>query len=156
MAERSLPDDQLKPGGIYRRSALHTNWGGQRYGGISTPANSTYAFLFTGETGGQFGYEDRWLTEDTYEYSGEGQQGDMELVRGNRSIVERSPDIHLFTILGDGLVRYVHQMFYADHHFRQGKDRDGRERQLVLFKLRKYTREHLGVALAAKQRALRA
>ena len=78
----------------------------------------------------------------------------MELVRGNRAIVERSPDIHLFTILGDGLVRYVHQMFYADHSFRPGKDKNGQDRQLVVFKLRKYTRAYLDAALAAKRKVL--
>ena len=78
----------------------------------------------------------------------------MELVRGNRALVERSPDIHLFTIIGKGMVRYVHQMFYADHIYRPGKDKDGHERQLVVFKLRKYMPVHHDAALAARRSAL--
>ena len=59
-----------------------------------------------------------------------------------RSRIDRT-DIHLFKILKDGFVEYVHQMFYADHFYKQGVDKLGKERDLVIFKLRKYRSEHL-------------
>jgi len=150
----SLPEGQFQPGGVYRRKEIHDRWGGQRYGGISTPARADYAFLFTGEPGSAFGYEDDWLDDETFAYTGEGQEGDMELVRGNLAIVSRSPDIHLFKILGDGLVRYLHQMFYATHEFRTGKDKTHRDRRIVVLRLRKYTPKYLQEAMEAKRRAL--
>lgn len=36
------------------------HYAGQQQGGISTPAGAPYVFLFTGETGAQYGYSDGW------------------------------------------------------------------------------------------------
>ena len=154
MTPRSLPDGQFQPGNVYRRADLHRVWGGQRQGGISTPSKASYALLFTGDSGNQYGYQDEWLDPETYGYCGEGQEGDQELVRGNWAIAERSPDIHLFKSAKDGFVEYVHQMFYADHFYKRGVDKLGRERELVIFRLRKYRAEHQQEALAAKRRGL--
>ena len=41
-----------------RRADIHGGFGGQTQGGISTPRNAPYVFLFTGKSGGQYGYED--------------------------------------------------------------------------------------------------
>lgn len=153
---KRLPESRFAPGGIYRRKTIHDEFGGQRFGGISTPANADFAFLFTGKPGAAFGYQDEWITPDTFAYTGEGQDGDMEWVRGNLAIVARSPDIHLFTILGDGFVKYGHQMFYASHEYREGRDKHGYVRRLVVFHLRKYLPRHLEEAQAAKRRVLEA
>lgn len=151
---KSLPDGQFQPGAVYRRKQLHEVWGGQWRGGISTPSGADYAFLFTGESGEKYGYRDEWLDSETFGYCGEGQEGDQELVRGNWAIADRSPDIHLFKATKDGFVEYVHQMFYADHYFETGVDKNGKQRELVVFKLRRYRGEHLEEALAAKRRGL--
>ena len=111
--------------------------------------------MFTGESGEKYGYHDEWLDNETYGYCGEGQQGDQELVRGNWSIADRSPDIHMFRATKDGVVEYVHQMFYVDHLFKPGVDKNGKPRELVVFKLRRYRPEYLQEALASRQRALR-
>ncbi len=47
-----------------RRDDIHARFGGQTQGGISTPRHAPYVFLFTGRTGGQFGYQDGWRDED--------------------------------------------------------------------------------------------
>src|SRR5258708_2260918 len=154
MSRSKLPDGQFQPGNIYRRRDLHANWGGQQQGGISTPANADYALLFTGESGNKYGYYDKWLDTETYGYCGEGQEGDQELVKGNWAIAARSPDIHLFKETKDGFVEYVHQMYYADHSYEPGVDKNGKPRDLVVFKLRKYRPEHRDAAMAAKRRAL--
>lgn len=151
---KQLPEARFTPGGIYIRKEIHNELGGQRFGGISTPSKADYAFLFTGEPGAEFGYQDEWVDAETFSYTGEGQLGDMEWARGNLTIVARSPDIHLFTIVGDGLVRYIHQMFYAGHEYREGIDKNGQARRIVVFQLRKYLRWHLEEARAAKQRVL--
>jgi 5-methylcytosine-specific restriction enzyme A len=68
---------------LYRRRDLHARYGGQAQSGISTPADQQFIFLFTGESGEQHGYRDGWTTEGTFSYSGEGQLGEVEFVRGN-------------------------------------------------------------------------
>ena len=46
-------------GHVYdRRAEIHSAYGGQEQGGISTPTGTSAIFLFTGESGGQFGYDD--------------------------------------------------------------------------------------------------
>jgi 5-methylcytosine-specific restriction enzyme A len=50
-------------------------------GGISTPTNAPYIFLFTGESGGAYGYSDDWIDDGVFLYVGEGQVGDMQFIR---------------------------------------------------------------------------
>jgi 5-methylcytosine-specific restriction protein A len=46
-------------GKVYRRvQDIHQRFGGQRQGGISTPSSHPYIFLFTGESGSSYGYND--------------------------------------------------------------------------------------------------
>jgi 5-methylcytosine-specific restriction enzyme A len=138
MIARTMPEGQFQPGNLYKRRDLHSVWGGQQQGGISTPAGADYALLF----------------DDTYGYCGEGQEGDQELVRGNWAIADRSPDIHLFKETKDGLVEYLDQMYYAEHSYEPGVDKNGKPREVVIFKLRKYRPEHRDAARAAKRRGL--
>lgn len=79
-----MPDTpQFTIGQEYRRRDLHTVYGGQRQGGISTPQQFPIVLLFTGESGEQYGYGDTFQADGTFWYTGEGQVGDMEMVRGN-------------------------------------------------------------------------
>ena len=92
----------------YIRSELHRVYGGQQQGGISTPRSSPYIFLFTGESGAQYGYVDEW-EEGVFLYTGEGQVGDMEFVRGNKAVRDHlsdGKDMHLFEEVGGGRKRY--------------------------------------------------
>ena len=58
----------------YRRAALHDCYGGQRQGGISTPAQSPIILLFSSPRGADFGYRDGQTSEGLYLYTGEGQR----------------------------------------------------------------------------------
>ena len=60
----------------YRRRDIHRQYGGQRQGGISTPAKTLFVFIFSGETGEEYGYRDHW-TPGTYLYTREGRVGNM-------------------------------------------------------------------------------
>ena len=74
-------------GNIYnRRNDIHDPYGGQRQGGISTPKDQPFVFLFTGESGEQYGYRDGWDVNGVFLYTGEGQVGDMEFRVGNRAV----------------------------------------------------------------------
>jgi len=94
---RDLADEVLvwpfEPGEEVRRRALHEAYGGQQQGGISTPTSVPEVFVFTDPVAGErYGY-DRFegLHEDgSYSYTGEGQYGDQQFVRGNKAIRDSS------------------------------------------------------------------
>jgi 5-methylcytosine-specific restriction protein A len=75
-----------------RRADIHAKFGGQQQGGCSTPTDHPFIFLFTGKSGEQYGYEDGWDADGVFLFTGEGQLGDMEFVRGNRAIRDHAHD----------------------------------------------------------------
>lgn len=131
---------QFEVGKAYNRARdIHDIYGGGRQSGISTPKNEPLIFLFTGESGAQHGYQDGWDTDGVFLYSGEGQLGDMQFVRGNRAIrdhAESGKDLLLFQSLGKGQgVRYLGDFACAGWIHRAGPDREGRQRQVIVFQL---------------------
>lgn len=80
----------LPAGSVLLRRDIHEVYGGQRYGGISAPKESQYVFLFTDpRTGKKFGYDkfEGPQPDGSYHYSGEGQVGDQEFKRGNKTVL---------------------------------------------------------------------
>lgn len=71
----------LIPGGVYKRTRLHERFGGQRQGGISTPADAPLVLLFSNDSGAVYGYTDGFQPDGSFCYTGEGQVGDMAFVR---------------------------------------------------------------------------
>ena len=136
MDERPL----FEVGKVYSRTRdIHDVYGGSRQSGISTPKDQPLIFLFTGGSGEQYGYQDRWDAEGVFLYCGEGQRGDMEFVRGNRAIRDHAAegkDLLLFQSLGKGQgVRYMGTFACAGSVHQPGVDRDGRPRRLIVFQL---------------------
>jgi 5-methylcytosine-specific restriction enzyme A len=126
------------PGSTYNRRNLHAKYGGQAQGGICTPARHPFIMLFTGESGTAYGYHDGWTPEGVFQYTGEGQRGDMSFVRGNRAIRDHEKDgkdLYLFEQAGRGRVRYIGQMFCAGYHERPGPDVAGSQRKIIVFEL---------------------
>jgi 5-methylcytosine-specific restriction protein A len=64
-----------------RREDLHGEYGSQRQGGISAPFGRDLTFLFTSGAGSEFGYKDEFRPDGTFRYTGEGQEGDVEMTR---------------------------------------------------------------------------
>jgi 5-methylcytosine-specific restriction protein A len=122
-----------------RRRDIHAEYGGQRQGGISTPASVPFIFLFTGETGHQYGYEDHWDNDGVFLYTGEGQRGDMEFVRGNRAVRDHAgdgKDLLLFRSLGKGKgCRYLGCFACANWEIHEGPDLDRNLRKVIVFHL---------------------
>lgn len=120
-----------------RRDDIHGPHGGQQQGGISTPKDKPFIFLFTGG-GEDYGYGDDWK-DGIFHYSGEGQVGPMEWAGGNRAIrdhVAEGKDLHLFKNLGKGRgVRYIGQFVCSGWHEEQAKDREGGLRRGFIFHL---------------------
>jgi hypothetical protein len=82
----------FSPGQVYRRRDMHEKLGGQRQGGISTPAKAPFTFLITGDSGKRHGYSNEWTDDGVFLYTGEGQRGDMKFVGGNRAIRDHLKD----------------------------------------------------------------
>ena len=122
-----------------RRKDIHTRYGGQSQGGISTPVDCQYIFLFTGESGAPFGYEDHWDDEGVFHYVGEGQVGDMQFVRGNKAIRDHSENgkvLLLFSALGRSQpVRFLGAFHCASWATQNGSDRNGDKRKIYVFHL---------------------
>tara|TARA_R110000796_G_scaffold26133_9_gene72876 strand:- start:14585 stop:15676 length:1092 start_codon:yes stop_codon:yes gene_type:complete len=123
-----------------RRADIHGVYGGQWQGGISTPAQFPYVFIFTGDSGEQYGYEDGWLGDGTtYLYTGEGQRGDMAFKGGNAAIrdhAEEGKALLLFQALGKSKpVKFLGYFNCASWEYRQGLDADDAPRQTIQFQL---------------------
>ena len=74
------------PHQLYKRSLIHDEFGGNRQGGISPSAKVPYIFIFSGKSGAQYGYEDGWDNHNIFSYTGEGQEGDMQFIKGNLAL----------------------------------------------------------------------
>jgi 5-methylcytosine-specific restriction protein A len=139
----SAPDTtlpQFEIGRVYDRwPDINDRYGGSRQSGISTSSRSPAIFLFTGETGEQYGYQDAFDDAGVFSYTGEGQIGDMQLTRGNLAIVEHGRHgkaLHLFESLGKGKgQKYLGEFAYASHSLHRGPDREGKDRQIIVFHL---------------------
>jgi len=71
-----------------RRRDIHAMYGGNWQSGKSPSKEFPFIFIFSGKTGKQYGYDDRWDNANVYTYTGEGQNGDMEFTRGNLALYE--------------------------------------------------------------------
>ncbi len=138
-------DLPFEVGALYnRRREIHGVLGGQMQGGISTPANSPFVILFTGEAGAQHGYRDHWEEEggeNVLHYYGEGQEGDMQDTRGNRAIrqhLQNNQRLLAFQSLGHGQpYRFLGEFQFVHAYEEHGVPATrGGPRTAIVFKLR--------------------
>lgn len=138
-------DLPFEVGALYsRRQDIHGRYGGQTQGGISTPSNSPFVILFTGEAGSQHGYMDHWEQEDgenILHYYGEGQTGDMQNVRGNRAILEHLENnkrLLIFQSMGKSQpYRFLGEFQFIYAYEQSGiPDTKGNLRKAIVFKLK--------------------
>lgn len=127
-------------GKIYDRwPDINVPYGGSRQSGISPSSRTPAIFLFTGDTGEQYGYRDAFDAAGVFSYTGEGQIGDMQITKGNLSITNHARDgrsLHVFESLGKGKgQKYIGEFTYANHSFQRGPDREGNDRQIIVFHL---------------------
>lgn len=133
-------------GVIYNRQRdIHGIYGGQMRGGISTPAKHPLIFIFTGDSGTAFGYQDGWTDKGLFAYTGEGQRGDMSFKSGNKAIrdhVQDNKEILLFKILNRRRgVRFEGNFFCSYYETFRSLDVDAQERQAIRFLLEPLGRE---------------
>lgn len=135
----SNPASVLEVGKSYTRKFLLEAFGGQLQSGIWTPKEFPVVFMFTGESGQQFGYKDGWTAEGVFAYTGEGQEGDMTFTSGNKAIRDHrqnGKDLFLFQDLGKGKgVRFEGLFESADWREIDGPDKNKKQRKIIVFDL---------------------
>jgi hypothetical protein len=131
----------LEPGKTIKRTSLHRRYGGRQQGGISPSRKSPHVFLFTDpKRGEQHGYIfDGQRKDGLYDYTGEGQSGDQEMVQGNRTIRDHKAEgreLHLFDASAKKLI-YVGQYEYVGDYTADAPQKGSSEkRSVIVFRLR--------------------
>lgn len=131
----------FEPGKEYRRTTeIHDIYGGRRQGGISTPTDEKIIIIFTSDKGHLYGYEDGFREDGLFMYTGEGQEGDMSFVRGNKAIRDHQQNgktIHLFEETRTGHYRYVGECISRGYHWSTGPDYEKKntDRKIIVFHL---------------------
>jgi len=137
-----------------KRTKIHEQFGGNPQCGISSSGQVDAVFLFTGDDGNN-PYEDVWISETEFEYSGQGQRGDQTFDRSNpngranddlKNHGEYEKEVHLFekSAEDDSIVVYLGQVEYVDHDFKQRNDADDNPRQEIRFELQLVDNEATG------------
>jgi len=127
----------FQSGQVLRRKELHDSYGGQRRGGISTPRRHPFIFIFTGEAGEEFGYQD-YTEGEIFHYTGEGQHGDMRFKGGNVALRDHKQNgerVFVFKQQKKGYVEFVNEMALQTWRNEPRKDKSGKMRQGIVFEL---------------------
>ena len=128
------------PNQLYKRSLIHDEYGGNRQGGISPSAKVPYIFIFSGKSGAQYGYRDGWDNHNIFSYTGEGQEGDMQFIKGNLALkdhINRGKRVFLFEIEGGGLVKFSSELEFYDADYFEPPDKNGSNRIGIRFFLKR-------------------
>lgn len=124
------------PNHVYRRSDIHDRYGGSRQSGISPSAKFPYIFIFSGVSGHQHGYQDRWDNPNVFTYTGEGQLGDMTFTRGNLALKEhlnQGKSVFLFESDGRGTAKFISEVEFFDADYFETHDTKGATRLGIKF-----------------------
>ncbi|WP_241430174.1 HNH endonuclease [Halovivax asiaticus] len=134
-----IEDGNFRVGEMYNRWFIHDVLKGERYKGIATPSALDIVMLFTGESGSAYGYEDTFLPDDRFVYTGEGVEGDMTMDGGNAAIRhhrENGESLHLFESTDmPWLVTYLGEYEYEKHVIDALPDETGTDRDAIRFTL---------------------
>jgi 5-methylcytosine-specific restriction protein A len=128
-----------------KRTKIHEEFGGNPQCGISSSGQFNAVFLFTGDDSNN-PYQDVWISETEFRYSGQGRRGDQTFDRSSpngranddlRNHAKYGKEVHLFekSVQADSIVVYLGQVKYVDHDFKQRDDADGSPRQEIRFEL---------------------
>lgn len=144
---KELPRDVNQPvlqfqlGAIYdRKTEINGLFGGNYQNGISKSRSYPAIFIFTGESGEQYGYTDGWNKDNSaYLYTGEGKRDDMTLTGNNLAIAEHAKTgraLYLFKSLGKSKgYRFEGEFSCADTFREPQLDELKKERSAIVFRL---------------------
>lgn len=123
-----------------RKEEIHNVFGGNPQGGICPSSRYPYIFIFSGSGGIQHGYQDGWENTNVYAYTGEGQTGNMEFVRGNlalRDHLKNNKRVFLFEYRNRGIVEFVAELEFLDCDFFPSHDTNNKDRIAIKFFLKR-------------------
>jgi 5-methylcytosine-specific restriction protein A len=128
-------------GQIYKRAIdIHQRLGGSTQAGIITFSQHPLIIAVTGSRDDNHPYADKWTSDGVFEYTGQGNVGDMKMQRGNSAIrdhVENGKDLLLFEYAGKGgMAKFLGQFACEAFHLTAGLDRNNDERESIIFELR--------------------
>jgi len=121
---------------VYKRSAIHDQYGGNRQGGIASSAQHPSIFIFTGKAGQEHGYRDGWDNHEVFSYTGEGQVGDMQFIKGNLALLEHVSNrktVYLFEQERKAYVKFIAELELFDWDNFDTHDREGNMREAIKF-----------------------
>ncbi|MFP7735877.1 HNH endonuclease [Priestia aryabhattai] len=131
--------DFFQKGQRYRRKQIHKLYKGQEQSEISTPKAYPYIFIFTRESGSEYGTGHGWNKDKTsFFYTGEGQRGSMQLIKGNKALREHFQSgkaVYLFHYVEPGVVEFIDEVTYINHQLEIMWDSDGELREAIIFEL---------------------
>ncbi|MEV0089722.1 P-loop NTPase fold protein [Saccharopolyspora sp. NPDC050642] len=138
-SSNGLVEWDLQVGDVLRRTEVHKRFGGSGQGGIASAPRSGSVLLFSSAQGAQYGYDyDGWHEDGSYRYTGEGQDGDQLLVRGNKAVLESGRALRLFEEAQRSHVRYIGE-FTLDpdepYYRADAPDKTGKLRSVIVFRL---------------------
>ena len=133
----ALALEDLHEGRCYTRTELHDSLGGNRQKGISYPAEGYHCLLFSDPLKvSEHGYADAPVGDDGYRYFGEWSgTGDMTMTRGNQMLLDRSPELYLFTRANCGHI--FRGRFQCVDRETERATRDGQSHTAIVFNLRR-------------------
>jgi 5-methylcytosine-specific restriction protein A len=125
---------------LIKRADLHREWRGNSGSGISALGSDAIIFAFSGDAGKSFGYQDTWMEDGRFRYYGEGQIGDMVLLRGNKAIHEHVKNNTRLFLFDSNTGVSGHVLFRGEFKLDQlgedrGKDSRDQERRRFYFDL---------------------
>ncbi|MGE5580423.1 MAG: NUDIX domain-containing protein [Bacillota bacterium] len=131
---------ELQRGSRYTRMQVKDILGGSIQGGILSTHKAPVVILYSDRHGKQYGYEDEWKADGFYHYTGAGQDGPMEMVRGNKAIRDHTRDGKSLVLLIETeqpkVYRFEGFMEYVDHYEKQIPAKGGGTRKGIIFRLR--------------------
>jgi 5-methylcytosine-specific restriction protein A len=137
----NIPDDptEFDIGSRYNRWELHDIYEGQRYYGIATPSDQDFILAFTSDSGDTYGYSDGFQEDGSFTYTGEGQEGDMTMDKGNVALRDHRgehKDLYLFADTEyPWIATYRGEYQYEDHHWETLPDKNDNLRDAIRFTL---------------------
>lgn len=111
---------EFEKGKLYKRSELHDQFGGNRQRGISPSAKLPVIFIFSGDSGSQYGYTDGWN-------------------KALRDHIELSKDVFLFTAASGGQYKFNDQLTLINFEKKPALDRNGDSRMVISFTFESFT-----------------
>jgi 5-methylcytosine-specific restriction protein A len=139
------PTPEFEVGRVYERMSLHNAYLGNRQKGITGSSEHPIVFVFNLDSGDRYGYEDEFVSEDRFVYTGQGRVGDQKMEDENRVLRDHEEEgkaVHLFeevdyfdSVNDRTVVTHVGEFRYVDHRVERLPDVNGDMRNAFRFTL---------------------